>query len=337
MDLRAHHDWAYPLTDVTIDETEGGVLGRGAYGTVRVALWNGVRVAAKQLHALSLGDADGEERELMSALVREMSVLSQLRHPNLVLFLGVSFDPATATPQAILTELLPHSLYDLLETKKMLLSVVEVCYICNDIASALAFLHGRSPPVVHRDLSARNVLIDRQGRAKVADLGQAKVLGGTHHSHSRNSSMPGAMAYAAPEVLTGRYHEAIDLFSFGVLLAQCITGEFPRIDKREQQVASRPLNISQGIMRRACERSPVHVCVAGGPRMRRRPCPRVLAQGLPRAAPGEAAHGGARVRRLGRDRRAAHGRAATGARGDRAPPRQRGAQCERRRHHVSGT
>ena len=150
------------------------------------------------------------------ALIREMSVLSQLRHPNLVLFLGVTFDPATNVPCSILTELLPHSLYDLLEVQRVSFDEAEVLGLAVDVCQALVYLHGRDPPVVHRDLSARNVLLDLQGRAKLADLGQAKVLGGHGHSHSnsasssnQHSSMPGAMAYAAPEVLTGRYSSPV--------------------------------------------------------------------------------------------------------------------------------
>jgi hypothetical protein len=182
----------------------------------------------------------------MESLVREFSVLAQLRHPNLLLFLGVTYDLQSSLPVAILTELLPLSVYDLLESQKVRLEPHEILGLGVDITNALTYLHSRKPnSIVHRDLSARNVLLDRQGRAKLADLGQAKVLGGIHSSsrHS-NTTMPGAMAYAAPEVLTGRYSKPIDLFSFGVLLAQLCTGEYPRIDKREGQV------------QRACEAVP---------------------------------------------------------------------------------
>ena len=215
--------WAFPQDAVVVDRSETGVLGAGAYGEVRVARWSGSLVAAKQLHAFNNNAAEGGAGSANvpaggldydpDALVREMSVLSELRHPNLVLFLGVTFDPATSVPCSILTELLPHSLYDVLEVERVKLEEAEVLGLATDVCQALVYLHGRSPAVVHRDLSARNVLLDAQGRAKLADLGQAKVLGGHGHSHSHShsnsqsashSAMPGAMAYAAPEVLTGR-------------------------------------------------------------------------------------------------------------------------------------
>jgi len=232
-------DWAYPSNEIDVDTSEDGVLGKGAFGIVRKASWCGSEVAVKQLHAQDLpmaGEVTGLKEEDIDALIREMSICSRLRHPNLVLFLGVTYDPLTRTPHSIVTEVLPHSLYDLLETKNIRFDSQEVLKMACDIATALTYLHERTPPVVHRDLSARNVLVDHQGRAKLSDLGQAKILGGTISHRSQNTTMPGAMAYAAPEVLTGRYSSPIDMFSFGVLVAQVCTGQFPRIDRREQQV-----------------------------------------------------------------------------------------------------
>ncbi|CAM9920296.1 unnamed protein product, partial [Hapterophycus canaliculatus] len=200
------------------------------------------RVAAKQLHALS--EAQGTETlsaeqaaEVRQDLLHEMGLLASLRHPNLLLFLGVTYDAETHDPRSIITELMPSSIYDLLETRGLSLEQCEVLDMAVDIASGLTYIHGQSPVIVHRDLSSRNVLYD--GRtAKLADLGQAKAMGvASAAMGSRQTAMPGAMVYAAPEVLTGRYSSSIDVFSFGVLLAQLITSEYPRLDKRKEQVA----------------------------------------------------------------------------------------------------
>jgi len=123
-----------------------------------------------------------------------------------------------------------------------------------------------------RDVSARNVLIDRQGRAKLGDLGQAKVLSrycGTNSSRSNtgdgsgisgdskldssqaseapqshHKGMPVTNAYAAPEALAGRYAAPGDVYSCGVLFGQLCSGEYPRVNNREAQVS------------RACEALP---------------------------------------------------------------------------------
>ncbi|CAM9339472.1 unnamed protein product [Ectocarpus fasciculatus] len=235
-------EWAFTTSEVSIQQGEEGVLGRGSYGEVRVATWRGVRVAAKQLHALSGAEAAASLSIEQTAAVRrdllkEMGLLASLRHPNLLLFLGVTYDPQTLNPRSIITELMPSSVYDLLETRGVSLEQHEVLDLASDIASGLVYIHGQSPAIVHRDISSRNVLYD--GRtAKLADLGQAKAMGvASAVGGSRQTAMPGAMVYAAPEVLTGRYSSSIDVFSFGVLLAQLITGEYPRLDTRKEQAS----------------------------------------------------------------------------------------------------
>lgn len=168
-------------------------------------------------------------------------MLSKLRHPNLVLFIGVCHGLVGNTT-SILTELLPCSLYDILEVNKTVLGLPDILDIALDIVHGLDYLHKHYPQIVHRDISAKNILIGGT-KAKIADLGQAKLFG--HNTLSRQTGMPGAMAYSAPEVLTGKYSAKIDLFSFGILLAQMCTGEYPRIDRREDQIA------------RACEAQPL--------------------------------------------------------------------------------
>jgi serine/threonine protein kinase len=115
-----------------------------------VATWCGSKVAAKQLHSLT---EDPLLAEGVADIVREMNVQSHLRHPNLVLFLGMTYDPATHAPLSILTELLPYSLYDLLEVQKLVFEDVEAVGVGTDVLKALAYLHGQQPPIVHRSAS----------------------------------------------------------------------------------------------------------------------------------------------------------------------------------------
>jgi serine/threonine protein kinase len=117
------------------------------------------------------------------------------------------------------------SLYDILENHKIRLSLPEILDISIDIMSGLEYLHGQCPVIVHRDISSKNILLDGN-KAKIADLGQAKILDSS--VLSRQTGMPGAMAYSAPEVLTGKYTSKIDIFSFGVLMTQMCCGEYPR-------------------------------------------------------------------------------------------------------------
>lgn len=205
--------WALPSDALTVDRGDGGLLGKGAYGEVRRATYRGLPAAAKRLHALT-GDfaISAEERAAVeSAFVHEMEVLASLRHPNLLLFVGVTFaEGAEAggaggdgnlkpTPEWIVTEMMQYSLYNILHEKKLALSFAEIVDTATAVARGLAYLHTHDPPVIHRDISSKNVLVSGPV-VKISDLGQAKVLAGTS---SRNTAAPGAIVYAAPEVLTG--------------------------------------------------------------------------------------------------------------------------------------
>ena len=225
--------------EIQISDT---VIGKGAFGEVRVAKWRNIDIAAKRLHSMIIekessqvdGSSDIDENNcaVVDSFRSEMETLAKLRHPNLVLFLGITCNVKTRQPTAILTELMPGSLYDILEVHKITLTFPEILDIAIDVCSGLEYLHSHDPQIVHRDISSKNILIGGN-QAKIADLGQAKIFSS---AMSRQTGMPGAMAYSAPEVLTGRYTAKIDMFSFGVLFSQMCTGEYPRIDRREDQL-----------------------------------------------------------------------------------------------------
>ena len=233
-------EWVFPISDVQLTDH---VLGRGSFGEVRVGKWRSIEIACKTLHTNVGGDSDVQD--VISAMGQEMDILSKLRHPNLVLFLGVCCDPAninlraadsslSCLPSMILTELMPCSLYDIIEVNKVKLSMAEILDISLDVGYGLQYLHSYNPSIIHRDISSKNILIGGN-RAKIADLGQAKIFGSS--AMSRQTSMPGAFAYSAPEVMTGRYSTKIDVFSFGVLLIQLASGFYPKIEKRDLQLS----------------------------------------------------------------------------------------------------
>lgn len=230
-------EWMFPEREIIISDT---ILGKGAFGEVRVAKWRNINVAAKRLHGLIIEQENelydqqlqSHNLEILNLFREEMLTLSKLRHPNLVLFLGIGYSSNYRQPTTILTELLSYSLYDLLETHKIQLTLPEIIDISLDIACGLDYLHSNNPSIIHRDISSKNILIGGN-HAKIADLGQAKIFGST--ALSRQTAMPGAMAYSAPEVLTGKYTTKIDIFSYGILLIQMCCNEYPRLDRRDEQ------------------------------------------------------------------------------------------------------
>ena len=108
------------------------------------------------------------------------------------------------------------------------------CSVLHNVASGLACLHERSPPVIHRDLSARNVLLDSEMVAKIADLGVARIVPRVRAAATMTKG-PGALIYMPPEAFAptrsnaekSKYDASIDVFSLGVVTMFTIGGVFP--------------------------------------------------------------------------------------------------------------
>ena len=195
--------------------------------------------AAKTLFAF-LQEGDDSSPELPKAVaefVRECQLMSTVRHPNVVQFLGVAFFPGSRLPALVMERLLT-SLHDLLApdtppppgapTPLAFFSVVLKCSVLHNVACGLAYLHERSPPVIHRDLSARNVLLNSEMVAKIADLGVARIVPRMRVAATMTKG-PGALIYMPPEVFEekSKYDASIDIFSLGVVTIFTIGGTFP--------------------------------------------------------------------------------------------------------------
>ena len=206
-------------------------LGLGAYGSVCRAKCDGLHCAAKIISdssfspvAKSKSSVKKDRRgQAFKRLEQEIEFLCTIRHPNLVQYLGMHQDHATGFP-VILMELLDGNLTEFLESPKQPISYRTKASICHDITLALSFLH--SYGVVHRYLSSNNILLNSDIRAKVGDYGTSKMIEFGHQSSSAN---PHIKVYMSPKSLKvpPDYNERSDCFSFGVLVIQILTCQFP--------------------------------------------------------------------------------------------------------------
>ena len=147
--------------------------------------------------------------------LQECQLMSSLRHPNITLFLGLCFLPETQLPLLVM-ELLETNLDDLLEYMPNLpLSLKRS--VLGDVASGLLYLHERPSPVIHRDLTANNVLLTSCLVAKITDMGNSCIIDG--QMARTLSALPGTLAYMPPEALDDShcYGPSMDIFSFGHL------------------------------------------------------------------------------------------------------------------------
>ena len=142
----------------------------------------------------------------------------KLAPSNVTLFIGVCFLPNCQLPLLVM-ERLDGSLDDLLETVPNIPLALKRSFL-EDTARGLLYLHKHEPQIIHRDLTAKNVLLTSSLVAKITDLGNSRIVniqpGQLAQTLSRN---PGTLVYMPPEALTAasRYGPSLDVFSFGHL------------------------------------------------------------------------------------------------------------------------
>ena len=176
----------------TIQLLKTECLGMGSYGAVYKAMCDDLPCAGKILHPTLFQSNDPGAMTVMTRFQQECSVLSAMRHPNIVQYLGLCQDPVTRLP-VLLIELMDESLTRFLERSQEPLPYNTQVNICHDVALALAYLHSNG--IVHRDLSSNNVLLLAGNRAKVTDFGMAKLFNVDHVTMTPLSMCPGTQPY----------------------------------------------------------------------------------------------------------------------------------------------
>ena len=186
--------------------------------------YRGLKCAGKQLYLALYEQGVGDT---VRRFEEECRLLAQMRHPNIVQFIGVYFEEGSRIPILVM-EFLPTTLARCIDKYGVLPE--EVSYsILHDVALGLYHLHSQTPPIVHRDLSANNVLLTPNMTAKISDLGVAHILNLTPQQMSRMTRAPGTPAYMPPEAMraTPRYDARIDEFSYGVLMIHVLSSRWP--------------------------------------------------------------------------------------------------------------
>ena len=209
--------WAVRREEI---ELTGPELGVGSWATVTVAKFRGAQVAVKRIHNQIIPQLN------IQLFQREMNIAARLRHPNLIQFIG-----ATREGKMIVMELMTTSLRSQLETEEYFQPKL-VKAISLDVALGLNYLHLTQPdPIVHRDISSANVLLEviqlNKWRAKLTGYGSVNVV------RQLRTENPGSPAYEAPEASNPFAHSPkMDVYSFGALILEMLTGRLPASDQR---------------------------------------------------------------------------------------------------------
>ena len=210
----------------------GTNLGRGAFGVVEELTVGGTLCAGKRLHPELLNVYNEPEgiKRMIKQFIAECQLMSKMRHPRIVQFMGLCFFDDSPYPMLVMQKL-DVNLETILERRRNVPFPL-ILQILQDITEGLIYLHSQRPPIIHRDLTARNVLVNQASlRAKIADLGNSRLCMADHSKFTHTlTQAPGTLAYMPPEALSYRpvYDSRLDMFSFGHLALFAVIREFPK-------------------------------------------------------------------------------------------------------------
>ncbi|KAG6544341.1 hypothetical protein Mapa_014175 [Marchantia paleacea] len=229
----AYEDWTVDFHNLVIGERLGGGssgrLYRGQY------LSQDVAIKIIELNELNVENESGTLRsvpavELLQMFKQEVSIMRLVRHKNLVQFIGA----CSCWPKlCIVTELMAGgSVRDVMQSRGGGLDIPAAVKVLRDAARGMDFLHRRG--IVHRDLKAANLLIDEHDVVKVCDFGVARIKPAVSSNHgvgnwaAEMTAETGTYRWMSPEVLEHKpYDHKADVYSFGIMIWEVLTGEVP--------------------------------------------------------------------------------------------------------------
>ncbi|KAJ0800347.1 putative protein kinase TKL-Pl-6 family [Helianthus annuus] len=203
-------------------------LGSGTYGAVYHGKWKGSDVAIKRIKASCFAGKPSERERLIADFWKEALILSSLHHPNVVSFYGIVRDGPDGSLATVTEFMVNGSLKQFLQKKDRTIDRRKRLIIAMDASFGMEYLHGKN--IVHFDLKCENLLVNMRDPqrpiCKIGDLGLSKVKQRTLVSGGVRGTLP----WMAPELLSGKSHmvsEKIDVYSFGIVMWELLTGDEP--------------------------------------------------------------------------------------------------------------
>ena len=219
------------LTEVKLSNE----IGAGAYGKVFQAEYYGSHCVAKEFSSTlkpALEVSTRGTQKVKENLLKKCQRILQLRHPNIVQFLGVHYKPSSPTIPLLMMEMMDSNLNLLLKDYSNIPIYAKLSVLL-DVSLGLKFLHSQKPSVVHCHLSSHNILLTPSLRAKISDVGMALII-----PEKSLKQFIKATCFTAPEIskttATGSKisNPSVDIFSYGAIMLHTITQQCPEPKKQ---------------------------------------------------------------------------------------------------------
>ena len=230
-------------------------VGSGSYGSISMVSVNGMPCIQKRLHNILVGLSGTEavspdqQKNISDKFYDECILLWKMRHPNIVQFMGIHYYGRADEKHKIslIMEYLPTNAEECIKKcneARFCLPLSIKFSILRDVAYGLSHLHAND--IIHRDLSAANVLLTDSLRAKIADLGVSKLV--PPDAYNKFTVSPGAQYIMPPEALeeNPHYSTKLDIFSYAILSLYLILQKEPRQTKstlKPEHVKTRQIEI----------------------------------------------------------------------------------------------
>ena len=207
--------WFIPCKELEIDHPN---FAGGSFSTIHNCKWRGTNIVVKKPITNNITN--------IMEFLREIQICSTLRHPNLVQFLGITFDQSEII---ILFEKINGSnLEDFLNKKTSMVTDTIKKHIISQLITTFKFLHNCNPPIIYRDLKPANVLIDQYYIVKLTDFGLSKYFQNESNEAYLLSGETGTIRYMAPEVFNNQaYNLKVDVYSLGLIIYYIYANEKP--------------------------------------------------------------------------------------------------------------
>lgn len=204
----------------------GKRLGSGVFGVVEELKMAGTSCTGKKFHATQF---DAHNKGMIAQYISTCKLMDKIRHPNIVQFMGLFLFSENVHPM-IVTEKIDVNMETFLKTNSDL-SLPFILWILRDVTRGLIYIHSQKPPIIHHDLTARNVLVMKASmslNAKIADLGNALMVDPVKLSTTLIQA-PEILPYMPPEALCYKpnYDSNFDMFSLGHLSLFAVIQTYP--------------------------------------------------------------------------------------------------------------
>ena len=200
------------------ESLEDKSIGKGGFGSV----WKVRHKVTKQIFAIKVINKESiVKQKMVEQTNREIEIMYKLDHPHIIKLYSHFEDDEDFC--LIMQMASKGQLYTIIKRLKRLDQRTAAQYM-REVISAIKYLHTRTPPIIHRDIKPENILLDQDGRCKLADFGWSNFEEGNKF----RDTYCGTPEYLAPEMVTKSGHnESVDIWALGVLLFEMLTGRTP--------------------------------------------------------------------------------------------------------------